>query len=105
MGGGDLAELLRINKLLSDAGVCSRREADRWIADGRVTVDGQIAGMGMRILRDADIRVDGRPIHREERKVLLMLNKPRGIICTARRGEKNSVVRFVKYPIRVYPVG
>ena len=98
-------ELLRINKLLSDAGVCSRREADRWIADGRVTVEGQPVGMGMRVSRQADIRVDGRQIRREEQKVLLMLNKPRGIICTARRGERNSVVRFVKYPIRVYPVG
>lgn len=98
-------EMLRINKLLSDAGVCSRREADRWVSEGRVTVDGRTARMGMRILRDADVRVDGRPIRREERKVLLMLYKPRGIVCTARRGERNSVVRFVKYPIRVYPVG
>lgn len=106
VGGGYLPEeLLRINKLLSDAGVCSRREADRWIADGRVTVEGQPVGMGMRVSRQADIRVDGRQIRREEQKVLLMLNKPRGIICTARRGERNSVVRFVKYPIRVYPVG
>lgn len=105
-GGTDLAEeLLRINKLLSDAGVCSRREADRWIEEGRVAVDGRKATTGMRILRNADIRVDGRRIHREERKVLLMLHKPRGIICTARRGEKNSVVRFVNYPIRIYPVG
>jgi 23S rRNA pseudouridine2604 synthase len=97
--------MLRINKLLGDAGVCSRREADRWVADGRVTVNGQPVQMGQRISSDADIRVDGRRIHREERKVLLMLNKPRGIICTARRDERDSVVRFVGYPIRVYPVG
>lgn len=98
-------EMLRINKLLSDVGVCSRREADRWIEDGRVTVDGRAAKTGMRASRNADIRVDGRQIRKEDRKVLLMLNKPRGIICTARRGESDSVIRFVKYPIRVYPVG
>ena len=98
-------EKLRVNKLLSEAGVCSRREADRWVADGRVTADGRRVQVGEQISRNADIRVDGRRIHREEQKVLLMLNKPRGIICTARRGERDSVVRFIQYPIRVYPVG
>lgn len=98
-------ELIRINKLLSDAGICSRREADRLVEQKRVTVDGRILEMGSKVSPTADIRVNGKPIRREERKVLLMLNKPRGIVCTMERRERDSVVRFMKYPLRVYPVG
>ena len=98
-------EMIRINKLLSDAGVCSRREADRLVEQGRVTVDGRVLAMGTRVSPTADIRVNGKPIRKEEKKVLLMLNKPRGIVCTMERRERDSVVRFMNYPIRVYPVG
>lgn len=98
-------EKIRINKLLSDAGVCSRREADRLVEQGRVTVDGKVLAMGTRVSPTADIRVNGKPIRKEEKKVLLMLNKPRGIVCTMERRERDSVVRFMNYPIRVYPVG
>ena len=98
-------EKIRINKLLSDAGVCSRREADRLVEQGKVTVDGKVLAMGTRVSLAADIRVNGKPIRKEEKKVLLMLNKPRGIVCTMERRERDSVVRFMKYPIRVYPVG
>ena len=98
-------ELIRINKLLSDAGVCSRREADRLVEQGKVTADGIVLSMGTRVHPGADIRVNGKPIRKEEKKVLLMLNKPRGIVCTMERRERDSVVRFMKYPLRVYPVG
>ena len=98
-------EMIRINKLLSDAGVCSRREADRLVEQGRVTVDGRVLAMGTRVSPTADIRVNGKPIRKEEKKVLRMLNKPRGIVCTMERRERDSVVRFMNYPIRVYPVG
>ena len=98
-------ELIRINKLLSDAGVCSRREADRLLSQGRVTADGQVLGLGAKVSPQADIRVNKKPIKKEERRVLLMLNKPRGIVCTMERRERDSVVRFMKYPLRVYPVG
>ena len=98
-------ELVRINKLLSDAGVCSRREADRLVEQGKVTADGRVLSMGTRVHPEADIRVNGKPIRKEEKKVLLMLNKPRGIVCTMERRERDSVVRFMKYPLRVYPVG
>lgn len=98
-------ETVRINKLLSDAGICSRREADRLLQAGEITVDGIQAVLGMRVRPEAEICVKGRPVRREEKKVLLMLNKPRGIVCTAQQKEKNNVIRFLNYPLRVYPVG
>lgn len=95
---------IRLNKYLSEAGVCSRREADRLIQEGKVTVDGRIALMGERVSESQRILVNRRPVEREERRVLLLLNKPRGVICTA-KNQKNNIVEFVNYPIRVYPVG
>ena len=97
-------EKIRLNKYLSDAGVCSRREADSLILQGRVTVDGRKAVTGEKVSVDQQIRVDNREIRQGQPKVLLLLNKPRGIICTA-KNQKDNIVDFVNYPIRVYPVG
>lgn len=98
------AEKIRLNKYLSEAGVCSRREADQLILEGRVTVDGRRAVTGERVESGQRILVDGKRVTREERKVLLLFNKPRGIICTA-KNQKDNIVDYVNYPIRVYPVG
>jgi 23S rRNA pseudouridine2604 synthase len=96
---------VRINKFLSEAGVCSRREADRKIEDGRVTIDGKPAQMGDRVLDGQEVLVDGVRVRKEEKMVLLALYKPVGIVCTAEKREKNNVVDFLHYPTRVYPVG
>lgn len=98
-------ESIRLNKYLSDAGVCSRREADRWIEQGYVTVNGEAASMGMKIAPDSEVRVHGKPVKKEEEKVLLAMNKPVGIVCTAEKREKNNIVDYMKYPKRIYPVG
>lgn len=98
-------EPIRLNKYLSDAGVCSRREADRLTEAGMITVDGETAVLGMRIDPSAEVCVKGKPIKREEKKVLLALNKPAGIVCTAEKREKQNVVEYLHYPLRVYPVG
>lgn len=98
-------EEVRLNKLLSDVGVCSRREADRLIQEGLVTVNGQAAQLGMRVPLDAEILVRGKEILREEKKVLLMLHKPAGVVCTAQKREKNNVMDYLNYPKRIYPVG
>lgn len=98
-------EYIRLNKYLSDAGFCSRREADRLMTEGKVLVDGRKAELGMRILPDARITVDGTPVKKEVEKVLIALNKPAGIVCTAQKKDKKNVVDFVNYPVRVYPVG
>lgn len=98
-------ELMRLNKFLSDAGVCSRREADRLTEQGLVTVDGEQAVLGMKIAPDAKVKVRGKLICQETKKVLIALNKPAGIVCTAEKREKNNVIDFIRYPLRVFPVG
>ncbi len=96
---------IRLNKFLSDAGVCSRREADRIIEDGKVTVDGKVATMGMRVTTMQKICVDGKLVKREEKLILIVLNKPEGIECTSDLGNPSNVISFVNYPERIYPVG
>ena len=98
-------EGIRLNKFLSEAGICSRREADRLIEAGEVTVDGRAVGMGWRVTGSEVIRCRGRRVQKEERPVLLAFHKPRGIVCTAEKKEKNNVVDYVNYPVRIYPVG
>ncbi len=100
-----MAENIRLNKYLSDIGVCSRRAADRLAQEGKITVNGKAAQPGMRVTPEDDIRVEGKPVRREERKVYLVLNKPRGIVCTAEKREKNNIIDYLNYPLRVYPVG
>ncbi len=96
---------MRLNKYLSDAGVCSRREADRFIEEGRVTVDGKPAVQGMQVEDFQEIKVDGKAIKREEKKVVLVFYKPKGIECTANPKVKKNVISYINYPIRVYYVG
>ena len=98
-------ESIRLNKYLSDAGICSRRQADRWIEEKRITVNGEIAGMGMKVAPDSEVCLDGKLIKKEEKKVLLAMNKPAGIVCTAEKRERNNIVDYMKYPKRIFPVG
>lgn len=98
-------EPVRLNKYLSEAGVCSRRQADAMIEEGRILVNGQPAQTGMKVTADMEILVDGQPVGRKSRPVLLAVNKPRGIVCTTAEKEKDNIVQFLNYPVRVYPVG
>ena len=100
-----MQEKIRLNKYLGSAGICSRREADRLIVSGQVTVNGKQADMGMRVTSADEIQIRGKKIRIQEKKVLLLMNKPRGIICTAQEREKPNIVEYLHYPIRVYPVG
>lgn len=97
---------VRLNKYLSDAGFCSRREADRLAEGGRITVDGQQALPGSRVKDGQVVRVDGKEVTAGTKKVLLALHKPRGIVCTTDRvREKDNIIDFMQYPERIYPVG
>ena len=96
---------IRINKFLSEAGVCSRREADRRIENGEITINGRVAVNGDKVEPGDEVLVNGRPIQKEEEMVLLVLNKPVGIVCTAEKREKNNVIDFMQYPKRIYPIG
>ena len=98
---------MRINKYLSEAGVCSRREADRLIEEGRVTINGILALLGS-ILSDGDeVRVDGSLIKGNTKKVLIAFNKPKGIVCTTAdpRSKDKNIVEYINYPERIFPVG
>ena len=88
-------EALRLNKFLSEAGVCSRREADRLIEAGRVTVDGKKAGTGMKITPGQEVRVDQKLVKPEEEMIVLAVNKPRGIVCTEEKREPDNIIRCV----------
>ncbi|HUQ01814.1 MAG TPA: pseudouridine synthase [Kofleriaceae bacterium] len=98
---------MRLNKFISETGVCSRREADEWIAAGRVTVNGARAGVGT-VVGDGDsVAVDGRVITAKDkpRAVYIALNKPVGIVCTTERTVDGNIVDFVDHPERVFPIG
>ena len=98
-------EPVRLNKYLSEAGVCSRREADRLIETGRVPVDGKKAVTGMRVMPGQVVKIGQKTVSRQDEMVVLAVNKPRGIVCTEERRERNSIVRFLDYPVRVTYVG
>ena len=99
-------ESMRLNKYLSACGICSRREADRLIEQGRVTVDGNIADMGMKVSEMNDVRVDGKPVQKHDEEVILAVCKPMGIVCTtARHTNEENIVDMLDYPVRVFPVG
>lgn len=100
-----MREEIRVNKFLSEAGYCSRREADRLIEREAVTIDGRTARMGDRVSEGQRVCVEGRQVSREEEQILLALHKPVGIVCTTAGKEKNNIVDFLDYPKRVYPVG
>lgn len=100
-----MQEKERLNKFLSEAGVCSRREADRLIEAGAVTVNGEPAVTGMRVSEEDTVLVKGKKIRKKEEMVLLLMNKPRGLICTAQTREKPNIIEYLNYPVRVYPVG
>ena len=96
---------IRINKYLSECGFCSRREADRLLDEGRITVDGKVAEKGSRVSPGQDIRVDNKPVVKKDRPVIIAVNKPKGIVCTTAKDEKDNIVDFIDYKSRIYPVG
>lgn len=97
---------IRLNKYLSDAGICSRREADRLIEAGKVYVDGQVAVQGMKILPTQKIVVKGQDVKREQEMILLAVHKPRGIVCTTdRRWGDETIYDLLNYPKRIFSIG
>lgn len=96
---------VRINKFLSDAGVCSRREADRLLEQGKIYVDGQKATLGQRVFSNQKIECNGQIVSRENELILLAFNKPRGIVCSTVDKEGQSIVNYINYEKRIYPIG
>lgn len=96
---------MRLNKYISESGVCSRREADAWIAAGRVAVNGQTATLGTQVGAGDEVRVDGRPLGAKSKAVYIALNKPLGITCTTERHVRGNIVDFVNHDSRIFPIG
>jgi 23S rRNA pseudouridine2604 synthase len=97
--------MTRINKFISETGVCSRREADRLIEQGRVTVNGTKAELGTKVTLADEIKIDGKLIDSKSEFVYLAFNKPVGITCTTDRSKEDNIIDFLNYPQRVFPIG
>lgn len=100
-------KLVRINKYFSEVGYCSRREADKYIEQKQVTINGLVADMGSKVSPNDEVHLNGILITGKEKKaVYIAFNKPRGIVCTTdTKREKNNIVDYINYPERIFPIG
>ena len=98
----------RINKYLSEVGYCSRREADKFIKQGKVTINGEIPEMGTKVEVGDQVEVEGQIVKKstKQKNIYLAFNKPIGIVCTTdRRVEPDNIIDFINYPKRIFPIG
>ncbi|WP_194441379.1 23S rRNA pseudouridine(2604) synthase RluF [Pseudoalteromonas simplex] len=100
-----MTELKRLNKFISETGFCSRREADKYIEEGRVTVNGSLPEMGVKVSDADDVLIDGKPLKAKPKLVYIAYNKPVGITCTTERKIQSNIVKAVNYPERIFPIG
>ncbi|AUM67138.1 23S rRNA pseudouridine(2604) synthase RluF [Brevibacillus laterosporus] len=96
---------MRINKFISGTGYCSRREADKLIETGRVTINGVIAELGSQATSQDDVKIDGKALGIKKEAIYIALNKPVGITCTTERHVKGNIIDFVNHPERIFPIG
>jgi 23S rRNA pseudouridine2604 synthase len=96
---------VRLNKYISETGVCSRREADKWIEAGRVTLNGAPATLGHKVAQGDEVRIDGSRVGAKKKAIYIALNKPVGITCTTEAHVEDNIVRFVGHSERIFPVG
>lgn len=104
-GSTDQKKEIRINKYISDAGICSRREADRWIISGKVQIDGKVAVMGSKVTPEQKVTIEGRDVTKDKRMVLIAFHKPVGVVCTADKREPDNIVDYIDYGARIFPIG
>jgi 23S rRNA pseudouridine2604 synthase len=97
--------MMRINKFISETGICSRREADKWIGLKRVTINGAVADLGSRVGDGDLVYIDGQQINEKKAPVYIALNKPVGIISTTEEHVKGNIVEFVNHQERIFPIG
>lgn len=95
----------RLNKFISETGFCSRREADKLIDKGKVTVNGKIPEMGTQVCKTDDIKINGKPLKNKEDHIYLAFNKPVGITCTTEHKINGNIIDFINYPKRIFPIG
>ncbi|MBV2129777.1 23S rRNA pseudouridine(2604) synthase RluF [Arsukibacterium indicum] len=97
--------LYRLNKFISDTGFCSRRQADKYIEQGLVTVNGQPAPVGLKVSASDEVRVEGKPLKEKPARIYLAYHKPVGITCTTERHVKGNIIDAIGYPERIFPIG
>lgn len=95
----------RLNKAISETGFCSRREADKLIEQGKVKVNGQAVGLGVKVTSADSISVNGNVVTKEVENVYLAFNKPKGITCTTDLKDKTNIIEHINYPERIFPIG
>jgi len=98
-------ESISLNKFISQTGICSRREADKWIDAGRVKINGVVAKKGNRVGENDQVTVDGKSLRNKPKQVYLALHKPPGITCTTDLKDKTNIIDFINYPQRIFPIG
>lgn len=101
----DNAESKSLNKFISETGICSRREADKIIKAGRVTINGKVAVPGNRVGEGDAVHIDGKPINKKEQTIYMAFHKPVGITCTTDLKDKDNIIDFINYPKRIFPIG
>lgn len=94
-----------LNKYISETGICSRREADRLIEDGRVTINGVVARKGNRVKPNDVVLLDRKPLIDKPQTVYIAFNKPRGVTCTTDLKDKTNIIDFLKFKQRIFPIG
>jgi 23S rRNA pseudouridine2604 synthase len=96
---------VRLNKYISETGVCSRREADKWIEAGRVKLNGERAQLGHRVAEHDEVRIDGELLGDRKKPIYIALHKPVGITCTTELDVADNIVDFIGHPERIFPIG
>ncbi len=96
---------ISLNKYISDSGFCSRREADKYIEECRVSINGKDAHKGNRVKPGDVVLIDGEPLPARKATVYLMLNKPKGITCTTDLKDKTNIISFINHKLRIFPIG
>src|SRR5665647_3060070 len=96
---------MRINKFISETGICSRREADKWVEAGRVTINGVLAELGSQAEKEDDVCVDGNPIGIKKTTLYIAFNKPVGITCTTELHIAGNIIDFIGHEERIFPIG
>ena len=98
-------EDISLNKLISETGFCSRREADKLIESGRVTVNGKLPKLGNRVSYNDIIKVDGQSLKQKDKAIYIAFNKPPRVSCTTDRKDKFNINDYINYPKRIFPIG
>lgn len=96
---------VNLNKYISSTGICSRREAEKWIVDGCVTINNKPTQLGNRVFEGDVVKINGKPLNAKPKTLYIAFNKPVGIVCTTDLKEPKNIVDFIKHPQRLFPVG